>query len=409
MFQISGDSFLKKNAEWESRRSNTLTSRELLKIALSSMIECLYWLSVIFLDCVRTALFRWILLLTIATVIAGCNSFGPNALRGTHPLYNDAIVGSLNDQFIHNIVRLHYRDPPFYLDVASVTASMKLELSGGVDHTTSGADIFQYTLGAAYSTSPTISYVPLQGENFVKSMLSPIPLEALFALSGSGWSPRRVFGVIVERINGIENSPKASGPTPKTSPQNDQQFMRLMQLIEEISHKHLIVPRINPETKEPQLEIKSSPEFHEQVREIKDLLGLNQNIEVYRLNSDFLKSSPDTISIRTRSLTGIFFYLSHNVETPQSHKEAGLVTITHNQDGSEFNWSTTAAGRLFQIRQSQEPPSMATVAIPYRGNWFYLADNDLESKSTFMLLIQLFRLQAGAANMAGPTLTIPVR
>ncbi|MBL0012031.1 MAG: hypothetical protein IPP22_15930 [Nitrosomonas sp.] len=386
-----------------------LYAERALKIARFSMIENLHWLSVIFLDCIRTASCRWILLLTIATAIAGCHSFGPNALRGTHPLYNDAIVGSLNDQFIHNIVRLHYRDPPLYLDVASVTASMKLEMSGGVDHTTSGADIFQYTLGAAYSTSPTISYVPLQGENFVKSMLSPIPLEALFSFSGSGWSPRRVFSVCVERINGIENSPKASGPTPRTAPHNDQQFMRLMQLIEEISHRHLIVPRINRETKEPQLEIKSSPEFHEQIREIKDLLGLDQNIEVYHLNSDFLRSRPDTISIRTRSLTGIFFYLSHNVETPQSHKEAGLVTVTHNQDGSEFNWGTTAAGRLFQIRQSQERPNMAAVAIPYRGRWFYLADNDLESKSTFMLLIQLFRLQAGAANMAGPTLTIPVR
>jgi hypothetical protein len=52
---------------------------------------------------------------------------------------------------------------------------------------------------------------------------------------------------------------------------------------------------------------------------------------------------------------------------------------------------------------------MAFVAIPYRGQWFYLADNDLESKSTFMLLSQLFRLQAGAAKAAGPTLTLPVR
>jgi hypothetical protein len=45
----------------------------------------------------------------------------------------------------------------------------------------------------------------------------------------------------------------------------------------------------------------------------------------------------------------------------------------------------------------------------YRNQWFYLADNDLESKSTFMPLHQLFRLQAGAGKSAGPTLTFPVR
>jgi hypothetical protein len=64
---------------------------------------------------------------------------------------------------------------------------------------------------------------------------------------------------------------------------------------------------------------------------------------------------------------------------------------------------------LFHIRQSENQADMTFVAIPYRGQWFYLADNDLESKSTFMLLTQLFRLQAGAAKSAGPTLTLPVR
>jgi len=35
--------------------------------------------------------------------------------------------------------------------------------------------------------------------------------------------------------------------------------------------------------------------------------------------------------------------------------------------------------------------------------------NDLESKSTFLQLTQLFRLQKGVAKSMGPTLTIPVR
>ena len=101
--------------------------------------------------------------------------------------------------------------------------------------------------------------------------------------------------------------------------------------------------------------------------------------------------------------------VGHNVDTPKTHKVAGLVTVTRNQDGSEFDWGKTAGGSLFHIRQSKRQPDMAFVAIPYRGQWFYLADNDLESKSTFMLLSQLFRLQAGAAKSAGPTLTLPVR
>ena len=355
-----------------------------------------------------------LLLLTLATLMTGCYSFGPDGLRGTQPLYNAAIVESQNEQFIQNIVRLHYRDPAFFLDVTSVTASLKMDLSAGLDQSafdlnSGGADIMQFSGGVVYSTSPTIAYAPLQGEAFVKSVLRPISIEDIFALTASGWSNRRVMSLCVERINELENAPSASGPTPKFSPKRIDPYNRLLQLFEQVMIDNLIIPRIDPVSKEMQLEIKSSPEHHDAIWEIKQLLGLDQNLTIYHVNSDFMEYKGDTISIRTRSLMSIFSYLSQNVDIPKDHKEAGLVTVTLNKDGTEFDWGKTAGGSLFHIRQSKWQPDMAFVAIPYRGQWFYLADNDLESKSTFMLLSQLFRLQAGAAKAAGPTLTLPVR
>lgn len=351
--------------------------------------------------------------LLAALALAGCHAFGPDALKGTHPLYNDAIVESMNQQFLQNVVRLRYRDPVFFLDVASVTATLKLDLSGGLDQSeiglNGGGDLLKYSFGAAYTTQPTISYSPLQGEGFVKSVLSPVPLEALFTLAGSGWSARRVFGLCVERINGIENAPGASGPTPALAPDDNRQFNHLLTLMEGLAGEQLIFPEIDPQTKEPRLHIRSTPEHQDRIREIKDLLGLDPNLEVYRVDSDFLRSHGDAVSIRTRSLMSIFFYLSQRVDVPPSHRTAGLVTVTRDRDGSEFDWGDTPAGRQFHIRQGEEVPERTFLAIPYRNHWFYLADNDLESKSTFMLLMQLFRLQAGAAKSTGPTLTIPVR
>lgn len=352
---------------------------------------------------------------SFAILISGCDSFGPDAIRGTHPLYNDAIVGSMNEQFIQNIVRLHYRDPIFFLDVSNVAANLKLEVSGGFDQSTLGmgpgdtTNLVKYTLGGAYTTSPTISYAPLQGEAFVKSMLSPIPLDALFSLTASGWSARRVFGLCVERINGIENAVTASGPTPKLAPNQSDKFTRLLDLLEEVKQEQLITPSIDSKTKQAQLQIKSSPQFSTQIHEIKTLLALNPDLELYRVNTDFTQTSPDTISIRPRSLNSIFFYLSHNVDTPSAHKTAQLVTVTKDKNGAEFDWGTTPAGKLFHIQQSEDQPNNAFIALPYRDHWFYVADNDLESKSTFILLMQLFRLQAGSAKSEGPTLTLPLR
>lgn len=359
------------------------------------------------------AVSRATLLLIMAVATGACNSFGPDSLRGTHALYNEAINGSMNEQFLQNVVRLRYREPIFFLDVASVTASLKLDFSAGLDQSqvglNGGSDIIQYSFGGAYTTAPTISYAPLQGDSFVKSVLRPIPVETVFSLSASGWNAKRVFGLCVERINGLENVPSASGPMPASAPQRIQAFNRLLQLIEEVSREHLIIPRVDPLTKALQLEINSSPEYGKQIREIKALLGLDQNLQLYHVNSDFLLARPDTISIRTRPLMSIYFYLSQHVDTPQPHQAAGMVTVTRHQDGSEFDWGVTPGGRLFHVRQSDSEPDAAFLAIPYRKHWFYLADNDLESKSTFMLLTQLFRLQAGAAKSEGPTLTIPAR
>lgn len=305
-------------------------------------------------------------------VVAGCNSFGPNNLRGTHPLYNEAIVTTMNEQLLLNIVRSHYRDPLFFLNVANVTATMKLDLSAGLDQSSvdlnGGEDLIQYSFGAAYTTSPTISYAPLQGEGFFKSILRPIPIEAIFSLSSSGWRASRVFGLCLERINNVENAPSASGPTPRLAPEQNRQFNRLLQLIEEVNGKQILNLRINAETKQPQLEIRNSVQFRNQVREIKALLGLDQNLELYRIESELMSSRSDTLSIRTRSLNSIFFYLSHHVELPQTHKKQGLVTVTRNPDNSEFDWGMTAAGNLFHILVSEEYPDLAFLAIPYRGH-----------------------------------------
>ncbi|QFY44683.1 hypothetical protein F6R98_20325 [Candidatus Methylospira mobilis] len=345
-------------------------------------------------------------------LISGCNnSFGPDGLRGTHPLYNEAIVSTINEQFVQNIVRLHYRDPTFFLDVSNVAATLKLEFSGGLYQSSlgSGSDILKLNALSTYSTQPTISYSPLQGENFVKSMLSPIPVEALFSLIASGWNGGRVFGVCVERVNGLENAPSASGPTPSLAPEKDQPFNRLMELMVKAVDNKVVMLHADPKTKEPMLGISASPDHSAVTSEIKQLLGLDENIDIYRINGEFTKPRPDTVSIRTRSLMSIMFYLSHHVDSPELHKQEGLVTVTRDKHGTEFDWGKTAAGKSFHILQSDTYPEKAFVAIPYRGYWFYLADNDLESKSTFMLLTQLFRLEAGAAKSVGPALTIPLR
>jgi hypothetical protein len=108
-----------------------------------------------------------------------------------------------------------------------------------------------------------------------------------------------------------------------------------------------------------------------------------------------------------RALIGVMSYLSQGVEPPQQDVVAGRVTVTRYRDGSEFEWPVLTK-ELFRVASSDDVPTDAFVRVEYRGTWFYIADSDLNSKSTFNLLDQLFQLQSGNTKSSGPVLTLPL-
>jgi len=121
-----------------------------------------------------------------------------------------------------------------------------------------------------------------------------------------------------------------------------------------------------------------------------------------------MRRRPSEVVVQTRSLLEILFFLSHTVEVPVEHEERGLVTVTRGESGERFDWSLVVDG-LFRVASSRAPPESAFVAVRHRGAWFWIPDDDLDSKSTFMLISQLFQLLAGTETPQGPALTIPVR
>jgi hypothetical protein len=102
------------------------------------------------------------------------------------------------------------------------------------------------------------------------------------------------------------------------------------------------------------------------------------------------------------------FFLSLGVEPPPRDELAGRVTVTVDGEGVLFDWSNVTRD-LIRVRSSDNRPKNAYTGVSYRGSWFYIDDSDLESKSSFSLLAQLFALQSGDVKLTGPLLTLPVR
>ena len=354
------------------------------------------------------------LIIMLTSMGSGClATFGPQAIERTHPAYNEAIIASINEQMLQNLVRMRYRDVTFFLEIGSVTTSLSLQASAGVDAALNFGtrDSLSPGVGVGYVDNPTISYTPLQGENLLKSILSPLQLEAILVLTQSGWNIDRVFGLCFERINNLYNAPTASGPTPKLEPDYEE-FNHLLESLHRLQRRQLIEIGTTHQQDSPGIIVRlvaDDAEYQADLDRIYELLRLNREVKDFDLSTDFLAVEKAQWAVRPRSISGLLYYLSQTVETPEQHQSDGLVTVTTSKTGGIFDWTHTPAGRRFKVRTKAERPDNAYIATYYRGHWFYIEDTDLESKSTFMLLRQLFDLQAGQTKSRGPTLTLPVR
>lgn len=241
-------------------------------------------------------------------------------------------------------------------------------------------------------------------------MLTPVPMDTLLLLYHSGWSVERVMRMTVQRINGIDNAPSASGPTPEQAPRY-QEFLELAGQLRELQQRGVLDLGRSEDPQAPGLMLTIAPRALEDpaVLALERRLQLRPGLGRYRLlaTSGQTRIADDVIAINTRSLMGVLFYLSQAVEIPEADRARGVVTVTRDAEGREFDWSAVTQ-RLFRIRYAGQAPASGAVRTRYRGHWFYIDDADLDTKSSFSLLAQLFSLQAGSGEAGGPVLTLPV-
>ena len=366
---------------------------------------------------------RALLVYCLLLSFTACATAGPRAIRQGRFNYNQAIVDTRNEQMLANLVRLRYRDPPFFLDVSSV--STQYTLTGEVDIGVAG--VSEGAAGAVgakatYEESPTITYLPLQGIDFANRMMRPIPMEVIVLLTAAGWKIDRLMRCCVQRVNDVWNAPRASGPTPAREPEFER-FLEVAQLLEKLDDERATALRFrrikatdgdgqtSGEVPADEIELRlhflENTETEKDVERIKVLLDLDPELDEYRLTANPTFREANEIAIFPRSLMATMSYLSQAVEPPQRDLDAGRVTVTRRADGGVFDWSDMTGG-LFRVLASGDEPNNAFIRVLYRDAWFYIDDSDLNSKSTFMLLDTLFQLQAGGAQGQVPLLTLPV-
>ena len=100
-------------------------------------------------------------------------------------------------------------------------------------------------------------------------------------------------------------------------------------------------------------------------------------------------------------------FLSNAFQVTEEDLREGRVKDTRKGSGESFDWAN-ALGEFLHGEVSDVKPVGARLVVSHLGHWFYIDDSDLETKSTFALLAQIFTLQAGKAEGIVPVPTLLV-
>jgi hypothetical protein len=348
---------------------------------------------------------KWIVWVLAVFFFAGCASIGPGTVTRDRFDYTGAISESWKHQMLLNMVKMRYGDAPVFLDVASVISQYQImgpiDLGATFNNNPWGTS---QVLGAGgtYVDRPTITYSPVMGDKFARSLMSPIPPPAILSLLQTGYPVDLVFRMLIHEINGIGNR---YGGEARLRPA-DPEFYPLLEKLRKVQAAGAIGMRFKKKDKEEAALMVLRPNrdaaTDSLTQEIRQTLGLDPKASDFRVVYGSIARDDQEIAILTRSILDVIVDLSADIEVPAVHVKEKRVNPV---------FAETIAGEkvqpLIRIQGSSEKPGDAFVSVRYRDSHFWIDDRDLGSKRIFSFLMFVFTLvETGEKGMA-PVVTIP--
>jgi len=339
-------------------------------------------------------------------LLSACAGFGPTTISRDRFDYTAAISDSWKHQMLFNMVKIRYGDAPVFMDVTSVIS--QYQVAGQINLGAAiGSNPWNHaeTLGATgqYVDRPTISFTPILGDKFARSLMAPIPPPAILSLLQAGYPADLVFRMLVQEINGIRN--RFGGEARARTA--DPEFYLLLEKIRKIQTDGAVGMRVKRKDKEEAAVLvfrgKRDPATDALSLEVRKMLGLDPQTGEINVVYGTVPRDNKEIALQTRSLLEVIIDLSADIEVPAAHVQEQRVNPTHVEQ-------VDARGTippLIRIRSSPEKPGDAFVSIPYRNSYFWIDDRDMRSKKIFSFLMFVFTLvETGDKGMA-PIVTIP--
>ena len=355
--------------------------------------------------------FRVILCALIFCLLSSCANFGPKQLPSNRILYNYSLENSDIQQRLLNIIRLRYSDAPYFLNVSSIVSQFTYtgNLNGGISNNLVGsaarAPIWQTSGGGILTEAPTITYTPLQGKKYVTMLLTPIDLSVVYMMLREGWAVDRIFRMLFQQFGSLDNGMHAYGTSLTVIP-HFEAFSQLCSVLKVLQYNNLLDMDDVKVGDKPaiKLTVRGFNHLNAGQRKILARVHLTPSTPTILLVT-VPSNNKQYIYVQTRTVLSVFNYLSKGVDVPQDHIIKGSAPVVRLRNGQIFDWTGAMRG-ILKIRVSKTKPKHASVIIRYRKNWFYISENDFDSKQTLDLLTIITSIYEGSPSSSAPVFTI---
>jgi hypothetical protein len=353
------------------------------------------------------------LLIVLLGVTPGC-TLGPRTVVRDRFDYSAAVADSWKSQMLLNLVRIRYGDTGVFLDVGQIVAGYTIEgaASAGfawnifgvtLPHPNVPNNVVTGGIAGRFTDRPTITYTPLMGERFARSMMTPIPPAAVLSLIQAGNPVDLALRLMVSVVNGVSNR---FGGELRARPA-DPGFHALLERLRRVQLSGGIGMRVLRTGRDDAVTMmfreNLDPGVEADVLAIRRALGLDPNARDFRVVYGSVAANDREIAILTRSVFEVLVDLSSLVTVPDAHVAERRVAPT-----AEPETGPSGPVRpLIAVMSGLEPPADAFVAVPYRGHWFWIDDRDMPSKRMFSFILLIFALVEPGAKESPPVLTIP--
>ena len=345
-----------------------------------------------------------------ALALAGCTHLGPRTIPVDRFDYSTAIADSWKQQTLLNIVKLRYMDLPVFVDVASIVSGYSMQTGVSVNGTLSSAQAIQGNYVAAggqaiFTDRPTITYVPMTGEKFLRGLITPIDPKNIFFMLQAGYPADFILGLTVESLNGVRNRSVAAGAMREADPE----FGRALQLMREVQAAGAFGMRVEEDKGKGSTAVvffrrdDVPTDIVEKGAEIRRLLKLPAEGQKYVLTYSPVRGAEGELAVNSRSMLQIMGAFSSYLDAPEAHlKEHSAVPAFENATPESRRDSV-------RIHSGKDKPSAVFAAVHYRGHWFWIDDGDWQTKRAMTAIMFFFTLAETGEPGKLPLITIPAQ